>query len=269
MVELLGELSADDLEALAREIRAGRLPSPFSAPAVARYIGADDSVAEKMAFEMQRLSDEGMKPAHIALLFDLLVVERRRLPRVEDVFDLVSTGPEMGGAAHRDTGVVVRELFSSAREHALVVGYAVYGGQEVFAALARRMEERPDLQVKMCLDVQRPAGDTSSPPEILARFAARFRTREWPGRRVPAVYYDPRSLESDPARRASLHAKCVVVDREVAFVSSANFTEAAQVRNIEVGVLIRSAPFARRLAQHFEALVEGGALQRVPGIVEG
>jgi phosphatidylserine/phosphatidylglycerophosphate/cardiolipin synthase-like enzyme len=50
---------------------------------------------------------------------------------------------------------------------------------------------------------------------------------------------DPRSLELDARRRANLHVKCVVVDRQVVFVSSANFTEAVQERNIEVGVLLR------------------------------
>jgi hypothetical protein len=41
---------------------------------------------------------------------------------------------------------------------------------------------------------------------------------------MPEVYFDPRSLETDLDRRASLRAKCVVVDKEVAFVSSAKFT---------------------------------------------
>jgi phosphatidylserine/phosphatidylglycerophosphate/cardiolipin synthase-like enzyme len=61
-----------------------------------------------------------------------------------------------------------------------------------------------------------------------------------------------------------LHAKCVVVDKQVAFVSSANFTEAAQVRNIEAGALVRSARFASRLAHHFEALAAAGVLQPLP-----
>lgn len=67
-------------------------------------------------------------------------------------------------------------------------------------------------------------------------------------------------------KRASLHAKCVVVDERMAFISSANFTEAAQIRNIEVGVLIRSEPFARQLAGHFMALADRRLLDRVPGI---
>jgi phosphatidylserine/phosphatidylglycerophosphate/cardiolipin synthase-like enzyme len=46
------------------------------------------------------------------------------------------------------------------------------------------------------------------------------------------------------------------VDRRVAFVTSANFTEAAQTRNIEAGALVRDDGFARRLAEHFEALAD-------------
>jgi len=61
-------------------------------------------------------------------------------------------------------------------------------------------------------------------------------------------------------KRASLHAKCVVVDNAISFVSSANFTEAAQERNIEVGLLIRSAPLAARLERHFTALISQGLL---------
>jgi phosphatidylserine/phosphatidylglycerophosphate/cardiolipin synthase-like enzyme len=83
-------------------------------------------------------------------------------------------------------------------------------------------------------------------------------------KRPPGLYYDPRSLEIDYDRRASLHAKFIVIDKEQAFVSSANFTEAAQTKNIEVGVLLRSPPFACRLAGHFQALAEHGTLRPVP-----
>ena len=71
------------------------------------------------------------------------------------------------------------------------------------------------------------------------------------------MFYFPRSLDTAPAQRAALHAKlkCVVVDRQRVFVSSANFTEAAQERNIEVGLLIQSGWLAERIAGHFEAMV--------------
>jgi phosphatidylserine/phosphatidylglycerophosphate/cardiolipin synthase-like enzyme len=126
------------------------------------------------------------------------------------------------------------------------------------------MEELPGLKVTMFLDIQRRHGDTTAISDLVRGFADRFATREWPGKRLPAVYYDPRSLETDPAKRSSLHAKCVVVDRKRALVSSANFTEAAQVRNIEVGALIRAAALAAALAQHFESLVGANLLASVP-----
>jgi phosphatidylserine/phosphatidylglycerophosphate/cardiolipin synthase-like enzyme len=50
----------------------------------------------------------------------------------------------------------------------------------------------------------------------------------------------------------------VVVDRSVAFISSADFTEEAQKRNIEIGALIRSASFAERLDSHFDAVAASG-----------
>jgi phosphatidylserine/phosphatidylglycerophosphate/cardiolipin synthase-like enzyme len=56
----------------------------------------------------------------------------------------------------------------------------------------------------------------------------------------------------------------VVADRRVALVTSANFTEAAQQRNIEVGALIRAPRFAEQLAQHFESLVARGSLLLLP-----
>jgi phosphatidylserine/phosphatidylglycerophosphate/cardiolipin synthase-like enzyme len=55
-----------------------------------------------------------------------------------------------------------------------------------------------------------------------------------------------------------------VVDKEQAFVSSANFTGAAQTKNIEAGVYLRSPSFARRLSQHFETLADLQLLKPIP-----
>jgi phosphatidylserine/phosphatidylglycerophosphate/cardiolipin synthase-like enzyme len=178
--------------------------------------------------------------------------------------DLVWTGPEAPGIANRDTAVVVRELFANANEYVLVAGYAIHQGREVFRALADQMKQVPELKVRMFLDVHRRHRDTTQGPEQIREFAHRFKTVEWPGSRLPEVYYDPRSLEMDNSKRASMHAKCIVIDCKMAFVSSANFTEAAQVRNIEVGALIQLGSFAARLVEHFEALTEAGLLRRLP-----
>jgi phosphatidylserine/phosphatidylglycerophosphate/cardiolipin synthase-like enzyme len=215
---------------------------------------------------LSKLTADGLSPEHLAFFLDLLAAERDSRQASSHDVELVSTGPETSELPARDTRIVVRELFRQADRFVVIAGYAVYQGREVFRALAERMDENPHLDVRMFLDVQRTYGGTSPPSEILRRFAKRFRKHEWPGTRLPDVYYDPRALDPESSKRASLHAKCVVIDERVAFISSANFTEAAQVRNIEVGALVRSEPFARQLAGHFLGLADRHLLERVPGL---
>jgi phosphatidylserine/phosphatidylglycerophosphate/cardiolipin synthase-like enzyme len=251
-------LTSSSLRALAAALRSGRLSPPYTAAALHVYCPCDDRAA--IAGRMQQLDDEGLRPTHLALLLDTIDQTRAREAPEGKSVDLVWSGPAAKGLANRDTGSVVRELFNSANEEVLLVGFAVHQGREVFRALAERMDGQPTLRVRMFLDIQRQLGDTSPPPVLLSEFAHRFRTREWPGGRPPEVFHDPRSLALDMVKRSSLHAKCVVVDRQVAFVTSANFTEAAQERNIEVGVLIRSCTLAEQLAEHFEVLAVQGVL---------
>jgi phosphatidylserine/phosphatidylglycerophosphate/cardiolipin synthase-like enzyme len=48
------------------------------------------------------------------------------------------------------------------------------------------------------------------------------------------------------------------------FVTSANFTEAALDRNIEVGLLVRDRALALTLSSHFRTLIDRGALRPLP-----
>ena len=263
MTDSFGSLSAGQLTAIARALRAGRLSAPLSQLAVAPFRGR---VTDTAAPILIRLTSEGLSADHLAFFLDLLALERSSGQHSKDGIELVSTGPEPAGVPTRDTRIVVHDLFLQAEQSVMIAGYAIYQGHDVFRVLAEKMDTNLGLTVRMYLDVQRPYRDTSRSSEILRQFADRFRTREWPGSRLPEVYYDPRSLDPESTKRASLHAKCVVIDDRVAFISSANFTEAAQVRNIEVGALIRSELFARQLGDHFLGLADTRVLERVPGL---
>jgi phosphatidylserine/phosphatidylglycerophosphate/cardiolipin synthase-like enzyme len=153
----------------------------------------------------------------------------------------------------------------------LIASFALdYGDRAdaLFGELARRMDDEPGLAVRMFVNVHR---DKSTEPEpVLVRtFAERFRGSIWPGKRLPVVYYDPRALAMPGGPRACLHAKCVVIDDTRAFVTSANFTEAAQARNIEAGVVVEDAAFARQLRAQFDGLVEAGVVRVVAGLGGG
>jgi phosphatidylserine/phosphatidylglycerophosphate/cardiolipin synthase-like enzyme len=196
------------------------------------------------------MSSEGLASS-LELVADALSCR----PPLEDLVDLVTTGPEAGGIANRSTAVVVSELFRGAQRSVLVAGYAVYQGQKVFHALAERMTQNADLQVRMFLDVPRKQGDTSSVSAQIARYVREFKTSQWPnGVRLPDVYCCGQLIEDEHGKPGVLHAKCISVDDETVFVSSANFTEAAQQRNIEVGLLVKSSAVSKRVRRFFEAL---------------
>ena len=106
-------------------------------------------------------------------------------------------------------------------------------------------------------------GDSSPSNELVRRFTDALWSNGWPGTRRPDVFYDPRSLLVD-SDRAVLHAKAVVADDAVAFVTSANLTEKAFDDNIEVGVLSRDRALATSLSKHFRVLIEREMLLALP-----
>lgn len=182
---------------------------------------------------------------------------------ISGAIELVVSGPDPLGTA-RDTGVVMRQLFNRARKRVLAVGFAVHQGRDVFAELGKRLDEDADLDAILCIDVRREPTNTSAANQIVEGFARNFADREWPGTRLPGLYFDPRSLAVGTQERSALHAKCVVVDGEHALVTSANFTAAAQERNIELGLAVQSRWVAGRIEGHFLALIESGSLKRLP-----
>lgn len=177
--------------------------------------------------------------------------------------DLVWSGPEVPGVHARDTRRVYEELLGSAERSVWVSTYAYFDGPRAFEVLATRMDEKPELRVTLLLNIQRRWGDTTAADDLVRRFADQFWGKDWPGSSHPSVYFDPRSLELD-GPGSVLHAKAVVTDEEVVFVTSANLTEAALDRNIELGLLVRDRALAASVSSHFQQLIDRGLLSPLP-----
>jgi hypothetical protein len=97
------------------------------------------------------------------------------------------------------------------------------------------------------------------PSQIREGYWAAFKTRV-PSYRIagpPSIIEVPRS-----AILVLAVLVAIVVDGKAVFISSANFTEAAQERNIEMGLLVRSRWLAERVTRHFETLLLAGLLER-------
>lgn len=180
--------------------------------------------------------------------------------------DLVVSGPDVPGVPTADTYAVVQSLFQEAESEIILAGYAFYNGRLLFERLAEHKIKRPGLRIIFHVDVPRKYGDTTSADAIIMQYASEFRKKHWPWKPFPEVYFDSRALSTDSAIHASLHAKVVVVDRKKLFLSSANFTEAAHQKNIELGVLCSLPYLAERVCAYFEGLRNASQLHRLPDV---
>lgn len=241
----LKAVATSAIESLRQAIASGQLKTPVDRAALL-------GIGVRHQLEAIEAALGGHKSAACVAILDVVLAEREdRKPTPE----LVWTGPEAAGGTARDTAVVLRELFESTRESVILAGYSFDHAQEVLAPLHVSMRDH-GVRASFFVDIAQP--EAGQEDGHLGRQLDGFFATNWPfGDPKPRVYYDKRSLKAGPPW-SSMHAKCVVVDGARAFVSSANFTQRGQERNIEVGVLIADPSFASYLAGQWLGLVEAG-----------
>ena len=243
---------------LASALESGLLAIPCSAASVRSVLGMQDG-SEGIVGALLELERLGISGPAAAAWIRTVDEATSSTPRP----DLVWSGPEVPGLHARDTRRVFEELLGSAERSVWASTYAFFDGPRAFQVLARRMDALAGVRVTLLLNIQRKRGDTTAADQLVRRFADRFWTTDWPGSSRPSVYYDPRAIAVEgPA--GVLHAKAVVVDEEVVFVTSANLTEAALDRNIELGLLVRDRALAASVSTHFRTLIDRGLLLPLP-----
>ena len=258
MLDALLTLPAHLRRRLAGALESGLLVTPYSPASVRSVLGLREG-SEDVVVAMGALERMGISGPASAAWIRTVEKAASRAPSP----DLVWSGPEVPGVHARDTRRVYEELLGSAERSVWASTYAYFDGPRAFEVLARRMDATPDLRVILLLNIQRRRGEMTAAQELVRRFADRFWVTDWPGSSRPAVYYDPRSLEPD-GPGGVLHAKAVVTDDEAVFVTSANLTEAALDRNIELGLLVRDRVLAASVSSHFRGLIDGGLLRPLP-----
>jgi len=243
---------------LAQALESGMLGMPYSVASLRSTFGLSEGSEEVMA-ALNKLERLGVSGVAAAAWIRTLEEAALHAPRP----DLVWSGPEMPGVPARDTRRVYEEILGAAERSVWVSTFAYFDGPRAFEVLARRLDERPELRVTLLLNIQRRRGDTTIATDLVRRFAERFWETDWPGLSRPRVYYDPRSLEPE-GPGGVLHAKAVVADEETVFVTSANLTEAALDRNIELGLLVRDRALAASVSSHFRGLIDRELLRPLP-----
>ena len=245
-------------ERLANALKSGLISAPYSGASLRSVLACTEHIDDilRALAELERM---GIVDVAAAEWIRTIARAQAQTSRT----DLVWSGPEVPGLHARGTRRVYEELLGSAERSVWASTYAFFDGPKAFEILARRMDAVPGLTVTLLLNVQRKRGDTTAGEHLVRRFTDRFWKTEWPGSARPRVFYDPRALEAD-APGGVLHAKAVVTDDEAVFVTSANLTEAALDRNIELGLLLRDRALAASITSHFQVLIDRGLLVPLP-----
>ncbi len=184
------------------------------------------------------------EPAYLAGLLTGTARAVERARRHQSV-SVVWTGPESGISSSRLTAAAVIELINAARSEILLVSYATHSEPSISTALSAAAARG----VVVTLLAERHEDNPS-----YTAFGAPF-----PGLDALRLHWPARSRPPG----ASLHAKIIVVDDQVALVGSANLTSRAMESNLECGILISGGPQPRVIRDHITSLHAAGLLLRL------
>lgn len=168
---------------------------------------------------------------------------------------LVWTGPDTASPSPRDTLPQMLEMIGRARQRILVVTYAAFKVKPLMEALLEANRRGVDLMI-----VVETADDSAGQLTHAAwkAFPAQLLRKgcvwHWP------LEFRQKNSAGLPGK---LHAKCLVIDASEVLVSSANLTNDAMERNIELGLRCTCDSTAEQIARAFDGLADRGILKRV------
>ena len=234
-LKLVEELPGSLVESLIVQLRAGAAPA-MPSPG---YQGRVDE------FLRYRSDAHG----ELAPMLEVALAAKRARQTTE----LVWTGPATPVVPVRRTEQVLCDLIRCAERRLTMTSFGIFQVPRLVEELERSLER--DVALRIVLGDR----ESHSDQEI-------DRQRHQLGRVVAAqatlLQWPPERRARDEQGHAGLmHVKAAVADAKVAFLTSANLTEAALERNMELGVLVRGGGLPAAIDRLFDALVESGELQ--------
>jgi phosphatidylserine/phosphatidylglycerophosphate/cardiolipin synthase-like enzyme len=248
--ELAAALHTDRVEAIADAIRRLNAPDEFERAMGAFGASADHDTVERLRTSWAEAPE--ITPAEIAAAFRGAAEVAALMDR-RGAIELVWTGPQTGLIPTRRTEQVILEVLDSAKTDIFLVTYVFYRASSIIKALNAAIERG----VRTCILLE----SSTEHGGAVEGDAVKTMAESVPG--VTIYIWDPaaKSVEGSTLS-ASVHAKCVVADRKLAFITSANLTSAALERNMELGLLIRGGAVPERLQSHLDALVTTKVIRR-------
>jgi cardiolipin synthase len=169
---------------------------------------------------------------------------------------LWSGPPPAGNLAARRIDQALYDLIDKSHKEILLVTFAAVKVTRLAAALSRAASR--GVKIRLVLEFAEASEGQLSFDALNA----------FPTDLVEAseVYYWPveKRERNQAGKPGKLHAKLALVDG-VVLVSSANLTDDAFTRNLELGAMLTDAEVVRWVKDHFDGLVHGSMLKQVRG----
>jgi phosphatidylserine/phosphatidylglycerophosphate/cardiolipin synthase-like enzyme len=236
IANLVQTLSDRQMERLSEALSSGRISRNSALSTVEDITEVHGTSLQEFGAIIQKW--EGT-PANLGLCLASSIQLRKRLSAMNELVDVVWTGPVQFAVAARTTLATEREMIIAAKNQVTVVGYRVTeGARIIFDRLAEKSSEK--VRVRLMLD------EATAQLGILRRM--------WPmNQATPEVYENSES---------GLHAKVLAVDRRDVLVTSANLTHYGLESNIELGVRIRGET-GLKIESLVDELIRNGQFRRV------
>ena len=168
--------------------------------------------------------------------------------------EIIWTGPPNNRFPVRRIDQVLYDLISEAKKRIVLVTFAAHRVGHLCGHLTQAVQRGVELTLIFESEEE---SDGQLTRDALAAF-----------QNVPLIhtriYYWPiaHRERNQAGRPGKLHVKCAIVD-DVALIGSANLTDDAFNRNMELGIFIRQQDVVWTIHQHFNELISRGVLVAV------
>jgi phosphatidylserine/phosphatidylglycerophosphate/cardiolipin synthase-like enzyme len=234
-LRLVEELPGSLVKSLIAQLRAGAapaMPSPGYQGRVDEFVRCRRDARSELA----------------PMLEVALVAKRSR-----QIAELVWTGPSTPVVPVRRTEQVLSDLIRQAERRLTMTSFGIFQVPrlvgELELVLARGVALRIVLGDRESHSNQEIDRQRQQLGHVVSTGASLL---QWPPERRP---------RDEQCRAGLMHVKAAVADSRIAFLTSANLTEAALERNMELGVLIRGGAVPAAIDRLIDALTESGELQ--------
>jgi phosphatidylserine/phosphatidylglycerophosphate/cardiolipin synthase-like enzyme len=234
-LKLVEELPGSLVESLIAQLRSGAAPAMPSPGYQGRV---DEFLRHGMAVR-----------GELAPMLEVALAAKRAVPTTE----LVWTGPSTPVVPVRRTEQVLCDLIRCAERRLTMTSFGIFQVPRLVGELEGALGRGVALRIVLgdreahsdqVIDHQR--------HQLGPVVAAQATLLQWPPERRP---------RDEQCHAGLMHAKAAVADSRIAFLTSANLTEAALERNMELVVLIRGGGLPAAIDRVFDALLESGELR--------